>query len=90
MTAAVCRKCSAPVERGDGPGRPRVYCSVACRRSAEREIRRLDRQIEAAEDRLYWCRINGAHEPALSRHEAERVRLEVRLRELLDDDDVPS
>jgi len=36
------------------------------------------------------CRINGAHEPALSRHEAERVRLEVRLRELLDDDGAPS
>jgi len=51
--AAVCRKCSAPVARGDGPGRPRSYCSVACRRSAERELRRLDRQIEAVEDRVY-------------------------------------
>lgn len=88
-TLTRCRKCSAPLEGRTGkPGRPRSYCSVGCRRSAEREIRRADRAIEQMEERARWARINGGRAPALARFESERVRLEERLRELLGDEDV--
>jgi hypothetical protein len=50
---ATCRKCSAPVLDPD-VGRPRDYCSTACRRLVEFEIRRLTRQLEALEaERLH-------------------------------------
>lgn len=84
-TSVACRKCGAAIEPADGPGRPKTFCSVGCRRAAEREIRRLDRALESVEDRLRYVRINGSHEPAARRYEAERVRLEHRLRELLAD-----
>jgi len=84
-TLTRCRKCSAPIEGTGKPGRPRSYCSVGCRRAAEREIRRADRAIEAMEERARWARINNFD---AKQYEAERVRLEARLRDLLDDEDV--
>ncbi len=86
-TLTTCRKCSAPIEATGKPGRPRSYCSVGCRRAAEREIRRLDRAIEQMEERARWARINNADRASVAKYDAERVHLEERLRGLLDDED---
>ena len=85
---STCRKCGDPVEQTGGRGRPRSYCSVGCRRAAEREIRRADRAIQQMEDALRWARINNADRASLAKYETERVRLEERLAVLLDDEDV--
>ncbi len=85
---STCRKCGDPVEQTGGRGRPRTYCSTGCRRAAEREIRRADRAVELVEEQLRWRRINGVRKTTLARFESERVRLEERLRLLLDDEDV--
>ncbi len=84
---STCRKCGAPVEQTGGRGRPRSYCSVGCRRAAEREIRRADRAIEQMEERARWARINNADRASVAKYDAERVHLEQRLRDLLDDDE---
>ena len=48
-----CIKCNSPITSDAKTGRPASYCSIACRRSAELEIRRLDRQIDELEkDRI--------------------------------------
>src|SRR5262245_65836804 len=46
---ADCVKCTRAIET-NGTGRPAIYCSVPCRRSAEFEIRRLVRRLEKLED----------------------------------------
>jgi len=59
----------------------------------EYELRRLQKALETVEQQLRWCRL-GRHgggtsqyeASQASRHEAERVRLEERMRELLDED----
>jgi hypothetical protein len=68
-----------------GVGRPRAYCSEGCRRAAEYELRRVERAIEKVEAELAWCRINSnaRTDPQVPKYEAERVRLESRLSELL-------
>lgn len=50
MTSS-CRRCGGDVVQS-GSGRPKVYCSSACRRSAEFEIRRVSRAAEAAQARV--------------------------------------
>src|SRR5262249_10487676 len=91
-----CLKCSAPIQ--DPPtGRPRDYCSTACRRLSEFEIRRLTRQLETLEaERIYLEQPSIArsalrdmagrtHKQQLAdvRHSIETV--ESRLRTLLED-----
>lgn len=83
--ASTCRKCQAPIEATGKPGRPRSYCSVGCRRASEYEIRRADRAVESMEERARWARINNFE---AKQYDAERLRLEARLRLLLDDEDV--
>ncbi len=83
-----CRKCGGPVDQTGGRGRPRAYCSTGCRRAAEREIRRADRAIEQMEDRARWAAINNQPAKQLAKYDTERLRLEERLRHLLDDEDV--
>lgn len=91
-----CVKCGALLTRPP-TGRPPRYCSTACRRVAEYEVRRLQRHLER-EERLeaQWRRdsdpdtrfAGGSVEYAtrmLAVTVAEIARLEARLRELLDD-----
>ena len=47
--ASLCVKCSGPVPQAT-TGRPRRYCSVACRRAIEFELRRIERRLERLED----------------------------------------
>jgi hypothetical protein len=84
MTAAgVCLKCGAPLERPD-VGRPPAYCSPACRRAAEFELRRLQRRIERLEEYASNLRLQGGGERRqLQRVQQELDRAEGRLRELL-------
>lgn len=44
-----CIKCGANIAAHAGAGRPKAYCSDACRRSADLEIRRIDRRMEKLE-----------------------------------------
>src|SRR5687768_17907774 len=53
-----CRKCGAELPEAAGPGRPRSYCSVGCRRAAELEVRRLQRALENTEDMIRQCRLD--------------------------------
>ncbi|KPC79535.1 hypothetical protein ADK82_25745 [Streptomyces sp. NRRL S-4] len=72
-----------------GPGRPSSYCSNACRRAAEYELRRIQRALEGVEEQIRACRFgwNGrSMQRDYPKFEEERQRLEARLLELLDDD----
>lgn len=53
-----CR-CGATVPVQTGPGRPRRYCSTACRRGAEVERARLERLLESLEGRRIENRLHG-------------------------------
>ncbi|MEV6912815.1 hypothetical protein [Amycolatopsis sp. NPDC051071] len=82
-----CRKCGRTLADRAGPGRKPVYCSPGCRRAAEYELRRIQRALEALEDEHRDIRLNWPpFADRLPLLEAERDRLEIRLRELLDDD----
>lgn len=47
-----CIKCGRNFITEANTGRPPSYCSTACRRSAELEITRINRRLEALEDEL--------------------------------------
>jgi len=84
-----CRKCPKQMPEHVGPGRPSSYCSPACRRSAEYELRRIQRALEGVEEQIRACRFrwNGrTMERDYPKFEDERQRLEARLLELLDGD----
>lgn len=56
-----CRKCGAALKRPK-TGRPPVWCSTACRRAAEYEVKRVNRRLEVLEtqrDRLISDGDNG-------------------------------
>lgn len=56
MSLQPCPVCSQPVQ-DTGIGRPRTFCSPGCRRTAEAEVRRLDRRLAALEverDGMAW------------------------------------
>lgn len=81
-----CVKCGADLPT-PGRGRPRRYCGTGCRRAAEYELRRVQQALLDVEDRIRGARFGwGVHpERSLPKFEAERVRLEDRLKHLLDD-----
>lgn len=92
--AGACRRCGGELEPSAGP-RPRLYCSVGCRRSVEREVARVDRRLEQVErlrDRLQ-LELDLAGDAGQQRRRREQhgrarleaERLELRLRELLDE-----
>lgn len=92
---AACAKCGAPLDKPSGAGRPRIYCSTACRRLAELAIRRLNRRLEHLEEIMSHARISlgGAYaESECERHgRLQRVSAEIeltktRLRALLSED----
>jgi len=87
MTASACRTCQTPLpEVGVGPGRHPKFCSEACKRAREYELRRLDGRINRVEDRLTEVRVSKV--PSLDDAallEKELDRLKVRLLQLLDE-----
>lgn len=82
-----CLKCGNPLEAGADKGRPKAYCSTACRRSAEMEIRRVDQQLAALENDAQairlgrWIDLGGGSDAEMIT--AEIKRLEARLKTLL-------
>ncbi len=44
-----CVKCGNPITATKEKGRKKVYCSIACRRSAELEIRRINERLTGLE-----------------------------------------
>ena len=90
-----CAKCGDELEQPT-TGRPRTYCGPTCRRAAEFELRRLQRQLEGAEQavaRARWDIEFGSGMPAhyrkrLAYDEQRLADLEERLRVLLTDPDV--
>ena len=88
-----CAKCGEPLPARAKTGRPAIYCSEGCRRSAELELRRLQRRLEALEVRgseLRHSRDDGIRDwhgrrqpEALANCEAEIAEAESRLRLLL-------
>ena len=48
---SVCVKCGTALAERTGSGRPATYCTSACRRSAEYELRRVQAAIESVEKR---------------------------------------
>lgn len=82
-----CRKCAREFERPNSAGRAPAYCSTGCRRAMEYETRRLQAALAEIEDQLRWCRLgwNGRRGSDTPKYDVERLRLEERLRELLDE-----
>lgn len=50
MAEKRCRVCQAALE-APATGRPPRFCSTACRRTSENEVRRITRRLSALEDR---------------------------------------
>jgi sugar-specific transcriptional regulator TrmB len=55
-----CVICEQPFESTAKTGRPKEYCSVACRRMAEREILRIEKRIDSLEEELMRLRCLSA------------------------------
>ncbi len=93
MEKRKCLKCRRAVEQLP-TGRPRSYCSTACRRTAEFEIRRLVRRIERLDTDLEHLRgVRDDGIPDVYGHSPKKRRAllaqgikaaEARLRALLD------
>ena len=93
MEKVACLKCGGPLPERPATGRPPAYCSVACRRAAEFEIRRLNRRLETLETKasaLRHGRDTGIRDwqgrtpqMALADAEGEIADAEARLRALL-------
>lgn len=86
-----CVMCQSVVEGAATTGRPKQYCSVACRRMAEREIKRFEKRIAELEEDLmrYRCLdpstmlAGGRVLEVIARHEAELKKQNDRFRLLL-------
>lgn len=89
ITMKTCKSCGTELPDEGGIGRPLVYCSTACRRVSEFEIRRLTRALDQLDERARYLRdptrfhLNAEEEAAFV--QAEIVSATERLRELLDD-----
>lgn len=86
MEAAACVKCGSPITEAPTTGRPKKYCSPACRRSAEHEIRRVNVLLGKLEERASNARLGfGCSTPgSIANLEGEIARHEARLRALLE------
>jgi hypothetical protein len=89
-----CAKCGGELVQQE-TGRPSRYCSKACRRAAEYELRRIQRRLEdlevsesnARRELSPAARMGGSREFRQAEHQwyvGELDRLERRLKELLD------
>lgn len=88
MEAAACVKCGGPIAEVAATGRPKKYCSPACRRSAEHEVRRINALLGKLEERASNARLGyGCPTPAsIAKIEGEIAHQEARLRALLGED----
>lgn len=86
MEATACVKCGGPIADAATSGRPKKYCSPACRRSAEHEIRRVNVLLGKLEERASNARLGYGCSTAASiaNLEGEIARNEVRMRALLE------
>lgn len=89
MEAKTCPKCGGPVDPVAAANNGKKYCSPACRRSAEHEIRRVNTLLGKLEERASNARLGWgcATADSIARLDAEIERHESRLRELLGGDD---
>ena len=93
-----CLKCQRELADREPAGRPPAYCSKACRRAPEYELRRLERRLDVLEEQSAWWKAasEGRHPDfdGQPRHAAKRAAFyhqglttgEARLRELLGGD----
>ncbi|MGH8659840.1 MAG: hypothetical protein ACREV4_15545 [Gammaproteobacteria bacterium] len=99
MSELACRSCGALLAKPKA-GQRQFYCSAGCRKSAEYEIRRVNRRLESLETSLSSMRINPrdeflemidgrTHSERVAAVEAELAILKARFRELLDDGPTP-
>ena len=75
--AARCRVCGRSFETGGGPGKPRVYCSAACRAEGERIKNReaMRRYLADPKKRaLHAARVSAAHSRRRAAAARERER----------------
>lgn len=79
-----CLKCGLTIEEQATTGRPKAYCSVGCRRSAEHEVRRINSLLQKLETDLSNAILGRVWADQVSKIEAEILRQEARLRNLLD------
>lgn len=88
MEPTACVKCGGQIADAATTGRPKKYCSTACRRSAEHEIRRVNVLLGKLEERLSRERLgfNCATPDSIARLEHEIAHQEARLRRLLEGD----
>ena len=61
MEKLACASCGAALEPSPGPGRPKTYCSEACRRVAEFQIRGIVRRLEKYELELRELKVHTNH-----------------------------
>ena len=88
-----CLKCGKPLEKS-AAGRPPSYCSRACRRAAEYELKRLQRHLERLETEREELRhsrlklgdmLGRTHRQQVSDNRRALAEKETRLRELLEE-----
>lgn len=86
-----CIKCGRPIQQAE-TGRPAIYCGPACRQAAAYELKRIQRRLEALEERRSDLRhsrstirdwLGRTPKVALVDVEAEIATDEARLRLLL-------
>ena len=59
MNVTTCRICGGLIEGGSKKtGRPGAYCSIACRRTSQYELRRIQARLIRLEDEAEACRRN--------------------------------
>lgn len=81
---STCLKCGLQIEEQPTTGRPKIYCSTGCRRSAEHEVRRINALLQKLETDLSNAILGRVWADQVSKIEAEILRQEARLRDLLD------
>jgi predicted nucleic acid-binding Zn ribbon protein len=88
VTEKACAVCRTPIAPS-ATGRPPAYCSAACRRVREYQIRRVDRLLQRLEERASEVRLTPTEDRGISlaRVQHEIKRQEARLRELLIQED---
>lgn len=75
-----CAECGEPVQQPAGRGRPRSYCSTACRRGRERRLAARQRSLARLRvSAVQWRALADAHPrvdyaATAARLEAELVR----------------
>jgi hypothetical protein len=81
MSPKLCLKCNTALI--DPPtGRPRSYCSVACKRAAGYELTRINRRLSRLEDLALKVRLADWLEPRERRRQLKQIDAEIEQAEL--------